>query len=61
MENCNVLFKFKANTSLGQHLRVIGDHPQLGSWNPEKGLILFTNQDIYPFWIANNIVNIAKG
>lgn len=61
MEICSVLFKFKAKTSLGQHVRIIGDHPQLGSWNPEKALVLSTSSEIYPFWIANEELRVPKG
>lgn len=61
MEPCGVLFKIKANTTLGQHIRIIGDHPQLGSWNPERGLVLYTNSEIYPFWISYDILTLVKG
>lgn len=61
MELSNVLFKVKASTLLGQHVRVVGDHPHLGSWNPERALVLSTREDIYPYWISNEIISIGRG
>lgn len=33
-------------------VRVVGNHPLLGEWNPEQGLLLETNEDIFPCWIS---------
>jgi len=36
-----------------QEVRVVGDHPSLGSWEPTKGLELVTHADIFPCWISS--------
>lgn len=39
---------------MGQHLRVVGNLPGLGSWAPEQGLILRTTASDFPFWQPGN-------
>ena len=46
-----------ATTSWGQSIRVVGNHPALGSWNPASGVTL--SAATYPVWRAQ--VAIAAG
>ena len=39
-----------ATTSWGQDIRIVGDHPALGSWNPANGVAL--SAATYPVWRA---------
>lgn len=61
MEHSQILFKISAETSIEQHIRIVGDHPMLGNWNPALGLILTTTPNIYPFWISKNVIEIERG
>ena len=61
MEECQILFKFHVETSIGQHVRIVGDHPKLGNWNPTNALILSTNPNIYPFWISDDVLILKRG
>lgn len=42
----------------GETVRVVGDHPSLGNWDPEKGLELETQQDLFPVFISQHPVFI---
>ena len=39
----------RAETAWGETIRVVGDHPALGSWDPASGLALSADPD-YPVW-----------
>jgi len=39
-------------------IRVVGSTPQLGDWDPEKGLELYTNYEYWPCWIARDPINL---
>lgn len=43
-------FGVNATTSIGQTIWVVGDAPELGSWNPANGVQL--SSSAYPFWSA---------
>ncbi|CAD8081675.1 unnamed protein product [Paramecium sonneborni] len=47
-----VYFKVRCETHQQQELRIVGDIPVLGMWNPFNSLILHTNNEIYPFWVG---------
>ncbi|CAD8161425.1 unnamed protein product [Paramecium pentaurelia] len=47
-----VYFKVRCETHSSQELRIVGDIPALGMWNPFNSLILHTNNEIYPFWVG---------
>ena len=61
MEESQILFKFHVETAIGQSVRIVGDNPQLGCWDPKAGLRLSTKPNIYPFWISDEIIVIPKG
>ncbi|WP_260458833.1 carbohydrate-binding module family 20 domain-containing protein [Actinotalea ferrariae] len=46
----SVSFGVRATTVWGQNLRVVGDHPALGSWDPTAGVAL--SSATYPVWRA---------
>lgn len=41
-----------ANTSFGEKLYVVGNHPSIGSWNPDNALPMYTYD--YPSWTASS-------
>ncbi|MUL40925.1 hypothetical protein FZ103_06950 [Streptomonospora sp. PA3] len=43
-------FLVQADTWYGQNVRVVGSVPELGSWNPDEGLRLSTDDSSYPTW-----------
>lgn len=61
MDFGEILFKLQVDTALGEHVRVVGDHEKIGSWDPLKGLVLCTTPEIYPYWISNEIIQIPRG
>lgn len=40
----------QGRTAYGDEVRVVGDHPALGSWNPARGVPLGTASNIFPRW-----------
>lgn len=48
-------FQTKRKTNLGDTLYVVGNHEILGNWNPHKGLVMSTNEKIYPNWKSDVI------
>lgn len=40
-------------TAFGDTLVVVGDHPELGSWDPRRGLQLTTTDTLFPSWTGN--------
>lgn len=61
MEFSQTLFKISAETTIGQHVRIVGDHPKLGSWNPALGLVLYTTPNIYPYWVSKELLELERG
>jgi len=47
-----VTFQVKAETRMGETLRVVGNSAELGDWDPASGLALTTNPEMYPEWRA---------
>ena len=45
-----VTFQYKAQTTLGEQVRVVGNCESLGMWNPLQGADLATSPSSYPFW-----------
>ncbi|MBB4910051.1 carbohydrate-binding module family 20 domain-containing protein [Actinophytocola algeriensis] len=43
-------YTVQAETSWGQNVFVVGNVPQLGSWNPANAVPLTTNSSTYPRW-----------
>lgn len=40
MINKFVCFRVRATTEFYQEVRIVGDIPELGNWDPNKGLVL---------------------
>ena len=51
---CQIIFQFSSKTSYGEKVRVTGNHPSLGNWNPDESPILQTDTTSYPVWITPN-------
>eukprot|EP01135_Chromosphaera_perkinsii_P004302 Nk52_evm14s276 gene=Nk52_evmTU14s276 len=45
-----VSFNVTCKTALGQHVGVVGEIPELGSWDATKCLVLETSKEQYPLW-----------
>ena len=55
---CRTTFQFSTKTSFGEKVRVTGNHPSLGNWNPEESPILQTDASSYPLWITPTPINL---
>ncbi|CAD8086090.1 unnamed protein product [Paramecium sonneborni] len=47
-----IYFKVRCETQFKQQVYIVGDQQLMGKWNPQKGIKLETNSDIYPLWIG---------
>ena len=45
-----VLFEVRTETVFGEVVYIVGSTPQLGAWNPKRGIRMTTNEDTYPIW-----------
>ena len=55
--------KFKlycTSTRLGETVKVTGNCPELGNWNPSNALSLCTNDDEFPMWHAGLFINFGR-
>lgn len=50
--------RVRAHTEMGQHIKVVGNIPELGNWDPNHALLLQTNENIYPTWMNHNYVTM---
>lgn len=46
-------FVYKAETRFGQSVRVVGNCPELGNWDPAKAPALTTDPSKYPMWFGS--------
>lgn len=50
-DSCVTIFEcFCQDTLLGDTMYVVGNIPELGNWDPFKGLPLFTSAENFPAW-----------
>lgn len=56
-----VNFYVKAETKFGQIVKVVGNIPILGMWEPKRGLGLITNEQSYPFWRSQCNISVEIG
>ena len=45
-----VHFEVRANTVFGEHVYIVGNLPQLGCWEPRRGIRMETSEGEYPTW-----------
>lgn len=56
-----VHFKVKFYTQLSEQVKLIGNLPQLGAWDPNRAISLTTNPELYPFWMSTRPILLKKG
>ena len=56
-----VRFRVNFDTAYGQTIKIVGDKPELGSWDPLKAIPLETNTDIFPTWVNRKRIKFKKG
>ncbi|CAD8180112.1 unnamed protein product [Paramecium octaurelia] len=52
-----IYFKVRCQTQFKQQVYIVGDQQSMGKWNPQEGIKLDTNGDIYPLWIGTLIAD----
>ncbi|CAD8084270.1 unnamed protein product [Paramecium sonneborni] len=58
---CSVVFNVTVRTSLSQIVGVVGNQPELGSWNEKKACILKTEPASFPKWVTENPIIFQRG
>lgn len=52
----DVVFRLERGmTRWGETIHVVGDCAELGSWTPEKGVLMATDEESYPKWRSNEV------
>ena len=59
--DCEIIFKIVVHTQFNESVRVVGDIPELGCWDPNKGFELTTNPQQYPVWYNKSKLMLKKG
>lgn len=49
-DQTRVTFVIRCRTDFGQRLRIVGEHPSLGGWDPLRGIELLTRNADFPVW-----------
>ncbi|CAG9333089.1 unnamed protein product [Blepharisma stoltei] len=49
-QKVRVTFEFTTTTQPGEDVLIVGEAEELGSWNPEKGVLMKTDPERYPVW-----------
>lgn len=60
-ELCEISFKIKFFTQLSEQVRLLGNIPALGSWDPKYAYPLKTSPQDYPFWVSEAPIKVKKG
>jgi len=55
-----VFFRWVHNADIAEEVRVVGDCPELGDWNPATGVVLTAAEEI-PCWVTLNAVALPSG
>ena len=45
-------------TNFGESVLIVGNCPELGMWDPKKGLMLQTNPKEYPIWFTKQPITL---
>eukprot|EP00747_Dinoflagellata_sp_TGD_P129147 gnl/TRDRNA2_/TRDRNA2_174638_c1_seq4.p1 gnl/TRDRNA2_/TRDRNA2_174638_c1~~gnl/TRDRNA2_/TRDRNA2_174638_c1_seq4.p1 ORF type:complete len:240 (+),score=55.55 gnl/TRDRNA2_/TRDRNA2_174638_c1_seq4:81-800(+) len=52
-KRCKVYFHVAySEVQFGESVHVVGNHPELGIWDPEKSVALSTHEGIFPCWVS---------
>jgi hypothetical protein len=57
----NVAIRFQvtcSTTKLGQVVKLTGNTPQLGNWNAQNGLTMYTNEVEFPVWRVGALIDM---
>ena len=58
IENSIILFlaKFSVAPAEYEQLRIVGNHGNLGNWDPKRGIILRAEKDRAPYYVAETTI-----
>ena len=57
---CEIPFHMRVQTNSAESVRIIGNLPDLGNWDPAKGLILISQLDDPSLWVSLNPIKVEK-
>lgn len=57
----SISFEARAETTFGQHVRVVGNFIDLGDWAPSLALELHTDEASYPIWKSRKEIRLPEG
>ena len=51
-----VSFEVRTETAFGDTVVIVGETPQLGAWDPKRGIPMSTSEETYPIWRAEPLL-----
>jgi hypothetical protein len=61
ISSCKLNFQMKFTTSPNQTVVIFGNIPELGMWDPNKGLSLTQNSEDLDIWTSSDPLELKKG
>lgn len=55
-----ILGKIKFLIKLGEDIRIVGDIPELGNWDPNKSEKLITSKTDFPIWKSKENIKVKQ-
>lgn len=53
-----ILFQFSSKAAFGEKVRITGNHPSLGNWDPFQSPFLETDANTYPVWVTPTFISL---
>lgn len=59
-KKCDIFLRIYFKTSPAEEIKIVGNIPELGSWDTNHGLSLSTDSEMYPYWLNKTSLKVAK-
>ena len=60
-ETCCLFIRVTMRTVIGETVCIIGENHELGNWDHQKPVKLYTNSLNYPVWLTEHPLFIKRG
>lgn len=59
-KKCDIFLRIYFNTIPSQEIKIVGNIPELGSWNLADSFPMNTDSEMYPYWLNLKPLKVAK-
>lgn len=60
-KKCDIFLRIYFQTFPSQEIRILGNIPELGSWNISNSFPMNTDSQMYPYWLNLKPLKVEKG